>query len=396
MAEVNQSLEYFTTLGTHIDQRWTAKGRRNEVLPDLSVEALNEIPVPDELGALSILELLTDASSLPKQRPASDRFGEPPAVMFRSENFEIQALTWMEGTTSIHQHGFDGAFKVVAGSSLHVRHSFDQEQVLCDGHVVTGSLSMTDSEVLRPGGVRPIVAGPEFIHALFHLERPSVTIVVRNGSSGLPFPQYSYRTPGLGHDALAFDERLAMRFRGLHALHRLDAGRALEAARDVVRDDDLWTAMQMCDEWASTYGLEPELEALIEEITNRDPSLGELLHPTYVEQVRIARIISRRGMLREDRHRLFLALIVNLPTRDAVDAALRDVVPDVDPATFISEVIAELASPSLRGVSGLALSPEELTVVNDHLRAGDASDAISAVAEAWTPPALLTSLFAER
>ena len=46
------------------------------------------------------------------------------------------------------------------------------------------------------------MAGPEFIHSLFHLERPSMTVVVHNGSSGQPFPQYDYRLPGLGFDVL--------------------------------------------------------------------------------------------------------------------------------------------------------------------------------------------------
>jgi hypothetical protein len=34
----------------------------------------------------------------------------------------IEALFWVDGTTSIHQHSFSGAFQVLAGKSIHSRY----------------------------------------------------------------------------------------------------------------------------------------------------------------------------------------------------------------------------------------------------------------------------------
>jgi len=387
-------LAYFERLGDLVDQRWTALGRRPEQLTGVAADALVEVPVPDTLTPEAILGLLATGTDLPGQRPSSDRFGQPPAVMYRSDNFQIQAITWMEGTTSIHQHGFDGAFRVLWGSSLHVRYSFDDGETLADDHLVAGRLVMDDPEILWAGDIRPIVAGPDFIHALFHLERPSVTIVVRNGSSGLPHPQYDYRLPGLGVDALHVDDRLRIRMRGLHSLYRLDRGRALEVALDVTGGQDLWTAFRVCDEWAYTYGESSDLEALIEQLGRRHAIFGELLPPMYSEEVRRGRLLARRGLMRESRHRLFLALIVNLPDRRSIDQAIQQLLPGEDPNQLILGWVEELSSSQYRGISGLTLGSDELERLQGHLLTGETGDALGALASRWRPPPLLENLFA--
>ncbi len=261
-------LAYFETLGRLVDQRWTAAGRRADQLAELAETALLDVPVPDSLTVKTVLGLLATGTGLPKQRPSGDKFGQPPAVMYKGEDFEIQALTWMEGTTSIHQHGFDGAFRVLCGSSLHVRYTYDTAETLAEGHLLAGELTMIEPEILRVGDVRPVVSGFDFIHALFHLERPSVTIVVRNSWSNLPFPQYDYRLPGIGMDALFPDDRLAIRLRGLHSLHRLDADGAREVALEVVGGQDLWTAFRVCDDWAYSFGAGPGLDSLVERLAS--------------------------------------------------------------------------------------------------------------------------------
>ncbi len=389
-----RALAYFRSLGDHVDQTWTARGRQPEHLSELAADALADMPVPTGLAPETILELLASGAGLPKQRPPADPFGQPPAVVYRGENLEIQALTWMEGTTSTHQHGFDGAFRVLWGSSLHVEYAFASQEVLADGHLVAGRLQMVAPEVLWPGDVRPVRAGPDFIHALFHLERPSATLVVRNGTSNLPFPQYDYRLPGLGFDVLEQDDRLRMRFRGLHTLYRIDRGRAASVARASVGAEDLWTAFRVCDEWALTYGEGPELAALVEVLAGRAEPFGSLLPPMYAEEVRRGRLLARRGLLHDPRHRLFLALIVNLQDRGSIDRVLRELFPDREPSVLLAELVEELASPQYRGISGLALDAGELAALKAHLAGGSAEDALGVVATNWRPPSLLETLFA--
>jgi predicted metal-dependent enzyme (double-stranded beta helix superfamily) len=388
-------LAHFQRLGRKVDQEWSARGRRSHQLAAIATKALCEMPAPDELTPEVVLSTLAVGKDLPKQRKSSDPFGQPPAVLYQNQNqdLEIQVLTWLDGTTSTHQHGFDGAFQVTAGSSLHVPYSFEQDEVLADGHLVAGKLTMIHTEILRPGDVRPIVSGPEFIHALFHLERPSVTIVVRNAWSHLPFPQYDYRLPGFGWDALDKDDTLSLRLRGLHSLCRLNRESAASLAREIVVTQDLWTAFRVCDEWALSYGEGAELAALVEALSARAGVFESLLAPMYAEEVRRARLLARRGMLRDVRHRMFLAMVVNLPDRTAIHSAMSQMFPGEDASSLIVDLVEELASPQYRGISGLNLGPQDLQAFRSRWQDDHSEEGLGTLAKLWKPPPLLETLF---
>jgi hypothetical protein len=392
-SDIDATRDYFSRLGRLVDQQWSAQARRPETLPEIAVAALMEVPVPDGLNPSSILGALSVGTGLPKQRSSSDQFGQPPAVMYRGEQLEVQAITWMEGTTTIHQHGFDGAFRVLHGSSLHVKYSFSEAEAWADEHLVAGSLSMGAPEILCTGAVRAIPAGNDFIHALFHLERPSTTVVVRNQWSDLPYPQYDYRLPGLGIDALFSDDRLAMRLRGLDSLRRLDPASALDVAVDICRTQDLWTSFRVCDHLARTFGDGADLTTLVEVLGGRHPGLGDLLGPVYGEELRRGRLLARRSLLPETHHRLFLALIVNLPDRRSIHTAVGQAFPDEDPDTLILQWINELASPANRGISGLVMKADDLDIVKNQLLHSGTSDALGVLASRWQPPPLLEKLF---
>jgi hypothetical protein len=113
----------------------------------------------------------------------------------------------------------------------------------------------------------------------------------------------------------------------------------------------------------------------------------------FAEEMRRSRILARRGMLSEQDHRLFLALIVNLPDRHSIHAAVAQLYPEDDPDNVILRWVKELASPAYRGMSGLSLGPEQLVVLQAKLADGGSDDALGEVASQWNPPSLLQKLF---
>jgi len=181
--------------------------------------------------------------------------------------------------------------------------------------------------------------------------------------------------------------------RGLHSLYRLDADRGTNLARDIVSTQDLWTAFRVCDEWALAYGETTELLSLVEVLARRAEVFEELLPPMYMEELRRRRLLLRRGMLRQSRHRMFMALVVNLPDRASIYRSMEELFPHENPSRLIGDLIAELASPEYRGISGLNLGAEELATLKSQLDRGFADDALSAVAARWNPPSLLESFF---
>jgi len=388
MIGAEETRRYFDELGTAVDSRWTAAGRRNDRLADIATATLEEVCVPEGLDAVSVLDRLARDDGLPKQRKVSDRFGQPPTVMFVASELEVHALTWIEGTTSIHQHGFDGAFRVLQGSSLHVEYGFDQAEELAGGHLVVGELDRRASEVLTAGAVRPIPAGAGFIHSLFHLERPSVTIVVRNGSSDLPYPQYDYRHPGLGIDVLARDERLGMRLRGLRSIETVAPGDGLQVALDLVRTEDLWTAFRVTEFWFRSVSDGEGFTDLAAVLAGRDATMGALVGEMFGEQKRQARLLRRRGLLDRQRHRLLLAVLVNLHDPDSVADAMVALFPGRPPSEVLVELVEELSSPSYRGLSGMHLDREGLDAMRTALGEGRFADALSMLGDQWRPPPL--------
>lgn len=86
----------------------------------------------------------------------------------------------------------DQAFKVPIASAL---------KNTASDRLSMGRTNFLNSELLRRGDVRTIHSGGRLIHALFHLDRPSVSLVVRTFNLDKGQPQYYYSRPYLAlHD----------------------------------------------------------------------------------------------------------------------------------------------------------------------------------------------------
>src|SRR4030095_10603662 len=111
-----------------------------------------------------------------------------------TDKFHIDIYYWLDGTTTIHQHGFSGAFQVFLGSSVHSQYSFEHERRITP-HFSVGRVCLNSVELLKEGDIRTIIPGRRFIHSLFHLDRPSATITIRTYETPSALPQYDFLKP---------------------------------------------------------------------------------------------------------------------------------------------------------------------------------------------------------
>lgn len=358
---------YFEALGRSVEQGWSYRGNNEEHFPEVAARVLAEMPVPEEVDAVGVLQyLLTRRRLLPQEKLG---FGEPPVTVYRSRDFYISVLYWLDGTTSIHQHMFSGAFRVLVGSSIHARYDyFRQEAVNRRMHI--GALEFEETELLQRGDVRQIVAGDAFIHALFHLDRPSVTIVVRTQREEGAGPQFEYLRPGLAFDPYYTDETLDRQLRGLRTLHSFAPDDALRSALDLIDVSDLFAGFFVVRVWSGFDNVD-HIDDLIEALVRRHGSLAQILSPVMAEKKRQQGIVIRRRLLQDPSHRLFLALLLNLPDRAAMDTILRARFPGQSTAALLGRWLEELNTPVLRGISGLRLSDVELATVQTALARAD-------------------------
>jgi hypothetical protein len=191
-----------------------------------------------------LVEWISQTVSLPYQADLSTDFGQPRVTVYNGNHFFIDLLFWADGTTSIHQHGFSGAFQVVEGSSLQSTYSFRCDRKVA-AHLLLGELRFLAAEYLPKGSIRSIHSGKGLIHSVFHLERPSLTIVIRTARDVENQPQYAYCKPHVAYDPFYQDPCSVRRLQLLDTLLETRYPQVGAVACHMIRESDLFTAYEV-------------------------------------------------------------------------------------------------------------------------------------------------------
>lgn len=303
-------LSDFASLGERVERAYRAAGHDETRFAAIALACLAESGILERTSDTAVLEAVLGARALPRQDNLHIDFGQPPVVVFSAPGFYIEVLHWMDGTTNIHQHAFDGAFGVLSGSSLHSTYRFDEE-ARYGARLLRGRLSKTSAELLRRGDCRPIVSGGGFVHSLFHLDRPSVSVVVRTDRAPDAGPQYTYETPGLAHDPF-FDTELGQRQRqAIRALAAIGHPGLPSLARDACAEADPLSFVRLAFEIAGLPGGLSLLPDVLGAARPRHGALVDAVLSAAKDRARRARILALRGKLRSADLRFFLALLLH-------------------------------------------------------------------------------------
>ena len=184
---------YWKTLGTAMEAGVRERGIAGETFSKIATQVLQENPAPS-ITANAIADWMIEAGGLPEQVNFYSGFGEPPLVVYAAPEFYIEVLFWFPGPTSIHGHGFSGAFVVLDGFSIQAEYEFIERHAPEEG-VRLGQLSPRAVEFIAPGRVCSILGGTDFIHSVAHLGNPSLTLVARTYGEGKS-PQFRYHLCG--------------------------------------------------------------------------------------------------------------------------------------------------------------------------------------------------------
>ena len=179
-------MRFFEDLGRVVEQRWRDKSYSEELFPEIAEQALGEMDAISRVDPWGLIRHLQEGLELPSQQEQD--FGDVTVTAYAAPRFRIDVYFWLDGTTSIHEHGFSGAFQVLLGSSIHSLYSFEREQEV-NAHFSVGRVLLKGVEGLGRGDIRRILPGREFIHALFHLDHPSATITIRTHQTPSALPQ---------------------------------------------------------------------------------------------------------------------------------------------------------------------------------------------------------------
>lgn len=361
-------------MGRTLRERWRDRRFDREAFPELAVDVLREMRPQREVSEGDVLRWLAIADPLPPQEDLDARFGQPPITLYRDEAVSISALYWVDATTAIHQHSFCGAFGVLAGSSIHVTYSFENRDTI-NARLRLGQLRLRDVQRLEPGDVHPIGSGERFIHALFHLDRPTVSLVVRTHRDPGTEPQLNYLRPGLALDPFHRPPWLQRTQQVLRMMLQVDHSETRTVATEAVRRAGPFEAVELirtADRLDPSHGL---LRPLAEAARARYPDLIDAALPALLAEREQRLLVRRRQALHEADLRYLLALLLNVPTGDRILELVAARYPDVDPVRTVMGCIRQLRGRSLpagngtpANVLGVALDDADLWAVERMVR----------------------------
>jgi hypothetical protein len=353
-------MQFFQDLGSLVEQRWKDQNYDEEVFPEIAAEALAETDPGKWVNPWEIIRWVNTTQPLPVQQDLPASFGNPPITLYNGTRFFIDVYYWVDGTTSIHQHGFCGAFQVLLGSSILSHYEFEEKRKI-NAHFLVGQLDLQKVELLEKGEIREILPGRRYIHSLFHLDRPSATVIIRTRQTPTSLPQYKYHKPYLAVDPFFQEESLIKKVQSVSLLLNIKHREADELIGELLSSSDFQTAFAVLDlafgpltndRLERAFGLSTGKErfaSLVEIARRRHGELIDFILPVFEELQRQTYIVFRRGQMTSNEHRFFLALLLNVPDRVKVLELVRQRLPEQDPVNTIMDWVEELANTRVAG-----------------------------------------------
>ncbi|MDX6612566.1 MAG: hypothetical protein QOD75_1752 [Blastocatellia bacterium] len=344
---------FFRELGIAVEALWREQNYDDHAFPEIASTALAEHSPATNVDAWDIIRAFTNEYALPSQQDIEGNFGNPPITLFAGNRFYIDIYFWLDGTTAKHQHSFAGAFQVLLGSSLHSHYKFTDEQRI-NPYFSIGRLVLNDVQLLSVGDIKQIIPGRNYIHSLFHLDRPSATITVR--TVGLPGaqPQFSYLPPGICFDPFFKESALIKKRQIANLLLSMQHAEADAMITALLSSSDLHTDFMILEmvyqnlqsglqKFLGVSHNQERFEKLLAVARHKHGSLVDCFQESFGENDRQSDLVRRRSYVHSAEHRFFFALLMNVSGRKRILKLVQQRFPDQDPAETVIDWIEELA-----------------------------------------------------
>ena len=254
----------FQKLITDLQKMWDSEGGNLENFPSIATRLLESFKYEINQAQFdsAITEWLAQNSQLPDQINVHNIFGEPPITLFNNGLFVVEVYIWIGCDTSIHSHGFRGAFRVLHGLSLHEKYFVKVTEVIAHDVELT-ELGTPTTEILKRGDVRTIEPGKDLTHRVLHLANPTVTLCIKTiGEKSLS--QWHHFLNGLAIQKRHLDPALIKQVYFFQYLVGRDGKQANSFLDLLISRQDISTLMNLCEELASGgYEIADELVELI-------------------------------------------------------------------------------------------------------------------------------------
>jgi hypothetical protein len=202
---------------------------------------------------------------------------------------------------------------------------------------------MKQIELLETGRTVSIVSGQSCIHSLFHLDSPSVTVVLRTHNDPGTGPQFNYLPPHLAVDPMHADTLTMRRKQLLDVLEQGDDPAYAGLVKEMLGTLDFERGFFILQHSMAALRDRGEWHAALKIFRQRHGQLAAGVQTTLEEGVRRDLIKNMRSTIAAPEHRFFLALLMNAPTRADLLTLVKRRYPKPAPVETVMRWAQELA-----------------------------------------------------
>ena len=339
---------FFNDLGRTVLAQWKQENFSLTAFPEIARTILEDRPPAEHVDLSAFIREFLMNDEQPMQ--TNSGFGQPELVAYSHPRFYIQILFWLDGTTDIHQHEFSGAFHVMHGSSIHAQYEFANARTVTP-HFRLGDVRMKEIELLETGRTVPIVSGQNCIHSLFHLDTPSVTVVIRTQNDPGTGPQFNYLPPHVAMDPVFGDELTLRRKQLLDVLEHMEAPDYVAIVLEMLEELDIERGFFILQHSMGHLQSLGDWESALEAYQDRHGPLVEGVAATLETGVNREIIKTLRSSITEPEHRFFLALLMNVTTKAALLQLVSQRFPEDEAVDTILRWAEELGAETDDGIA---------------------------------------------
>jgi len=170
----------FKVLVDRAERVWKRGRKSLRGFPDVAAQLLTDFKYDWSQERLDqeLARWILRAGELPEQVSLHNTFGQPPITLFNNGELVVDLYLWVAADTTVHSHGFRGAFRVLHGKSLQETYDVRVSKRIAPG-VMQCDPGTPEMSILEPGDVRPILPAEKLTHRVIHLESPTVTLCVK-------------------------------------------------------------------------------------------------------------------------------------------------------------------------------------------------------------------------
>jgi hypothetical protein len=243
-------------LAARIDREWKSAGSRISAFPAIAARALTDAQPHRQYDLPSLAEWTLSQRTFPQTCNPFGPSGPPAFTIWSDGRFFANVYAYATPEVVIHDHDFAGAFANLSGTNIHATYEFaGPERIVPAVHV--GKLAVHEVEVVRPGDVRRIDPGRRFIHQVWHVDQPTVVLVIRTGPRSAPSRrQFQYLRAGFAtevfrNDSMSLDAPERFRYtRKMAECLRTESGGGIDYLKLLLQHEQPWdAAWHLLENW---------------------------------------------------------------------------------------------------------------------------------------------------